>query len=178
MATIKRIGLLVATAMTALLVAVMVSGTAHADHDTGWPRLTSSTPAPGDVMARGANVTVEFSESLDPTTLKTPAGYNNVEVHKWNKKKKRWMYVPASVSCDAACDTVTLDPYPGDASRPLVAGKYRARAWRDPVGLKGADGNPLSDFTDIFAGYRWGPLDSANNPSNSPDYIYWTFRVA
>lgn len=178
MATTKRISLLVATAMTALLMAVMASGTAQATHDTGWPHLTSSTPAPGQVMARGANVTVEFSESLNPNTLRTSGGYNNVELYKWNKKKKKWLYIPASVSCDVACDTVTLNPY-SSTTKLLGAGKYRARAWRDSAaGLKGADGNPLSDYIDIFAGYKWGPTSSSNNPPDSPNYIYWAFKVA
>ena len=57
----------------------------------------------------------------------------------------------ASLTCDAACDTVTLDPFPGDASRLLGAGRYRARIWRDPSGLKDPDGNRLS--AQVPAGY-------------------------
>ena len=48
------------------------------------------------------------------------------------------------MSCDATCDTITIDPYPGDPSKPLAAGKYRVKAWRDSGGLKDVSGTTLS----------------------------------
>jgi hypothetical protein len=51
-------------------------------------RLTSSQPLPGQAMTRSASITLEISEPLDQTTLKTPNGqYSNVELFKWNKKR-------------------------------------------------------------------------------------------
>jgi M6 family metalloprotease-like protein len=134
--------------------------------DTTAPRLTSSVPAPGGTMARSASITVEISESLDPTTLETPDGqYSNVELFKFNKEKKRWQYVrDARVSCDRACDTITIDPYPGDTSKLLSAGKYRVKAWRDSSGLKDLFGTPLSGGGDYLV-------------SRSGSYIYWWFKV-
>jgi hypothetical protein len=65
------------------------------------------------------------------------------ELFKFNKNKKKWQYVrDTSVSCDAACDTIAIDPYPGDASKLLSAGKYRVKAWRDSSGLKDLSGTP------------------------------------
>ncbi len=171
----RKIGFLLASMASALL---LVGGVAMASHDTGWPRLQSSKPAPGKTITRSANVTVEFSESLDRTTLKTPDGENNVEIYKWNATKQKWVYVVGGVSCDAACDTVKLNPYPTDSSRRLAAGKYRAVVWRDSVGVRGADGNPLSDVVDIFAGYKLGPNNPSNTPPDSPNTIYWGFKVA
>ncbi len=171
----RKIGLLLASMALALL---LVGGVAQASHDTGWPRLASSKPAPGKTMARSANVTVEFSESLDRGTLKTSDGYNNVGLYKWKATTQEWVYVVAGVSCDAACDTVKLNPYPANSSKLLSAGKYRAVVWRDSTGLRGADGNPLSDNVNILAGYKLGPGDSMNNPSGSPSTIYWDFKAA
>ena len=76
----------------------------------------------------------------------------------------------ASLTCDAACDTVTLDPFPGDASRLLGAGKYRARIWRDPSGLKDPDGNRLS--AQVPAGYVL--RDSNLGPDTMAE---WVFRA-
>ncbi len=65
------------------------------------------------------------------------------ELFKFNKNKKKWQYVrDTSVSCDAACDTITIDPYPGDASKLLSAGEYRVKVWRDSSGLKDLSGTP------------------------------------
>ena len=47
-----------------------------------------------------------------------------------------------SVSCDQARDTITLDPYLGDASKLLSAGRYRVKTWRDSGGLKDLSDNP------------------------------------
>jgi hypothetical protein len=117
-------------------------------------------------MARSASITVESSEPLDPTTLETPDGqYSNVELFKFNKEKKRWQYVwDTRVSCDRACDTITLDPYPGDASKRLSAGKYRIKAWRDSSGLKDLSGTPLSGGGDYLV-------------SRSGDFVYWWFKA-
>jgi hypothetical protein len=117
-------------------------------------------------MARSASITAEISEPLDPTTLETPDGlYDNVELFKFNREKKRWQYVrDTRVSCDRACDTITLDPYPGDASRLLSAGGYKVKAWRDSNGLKDLSGTPLSGGGDYLV-------------SRSGEYVYWLFRV-
>ncbi len=130
------------------------------------PRLTSSQPSPGGTTTRSASITMEISEPLDRTTLKTADGqYNNVELFKWNKKRKRWVYLrDTGVSCDVTCDTITLDPYPGDTSKLLGAGKYRVKAWRDSDGLKNLSGTPLSGGGDYLV-------------SGSGSYIYWGFRV-
>lgn len=95
-------------------------------------------------MTRSASITIEFSEPLDATTLKSPDGqYNNVELFKCNKTKKKWQYVwNTRVSCDATCDTITIDPYPGVTSKPLGAGKYMVKTWRDSGGLKDVSGAP------------------------------------
>jgi len=68
------------------------------------------------------------------------------------------------VSCAAACDTITIDPYPADPSKLLGAGKYRVKAWRDSGGLKDVSGAPLS------AGGNY-PV------SKSGEYISWGFRA-
>jgi M6 family metalloprotease-like protein len=145
---------------------VTVNPSSSGEDDATAPRLTSSVPAPGGTMARSASITVESSEPLDPTTLETPDGqYSNVELFKFNKEKKRWQYVwDTRVSCDRACDTITLDPYPGDASKRLSAGKYRVKAWRDSSGLKDLSGTPLSGGGDYLV-------------SRSGDYVYWWFRA-
>ncbi len=67
------------------------------------------------------------------------------------------------MSCDATCDTITIDPYPGDPSEPLGAGKYRVKARRDTGGIKDVSGAPLSAGGDYLV-------------SKSGDYIYWGFR--
>ena len=146
-------------------VTINPSGSAGGGDPTA-PRLTSSQPSPGGTMTRSADsTTMEISEALDPATLKTPNGqYNNVELFKWNKKRQRWVYVrDTSVSCDATCDTITIDPYPGDTSNLLGAGKYRVKAWRDSGGLKDLSGTPLSAGGDYLV-------------SKSGDYIYWGFK--
>ena len=145
-------------------------------HDTGAPQLTSSEPSPGETMARSASITVEFSEPLDPATLRVDTVYgtaDNVELYKYNKKTKKFQFFSkTSVSMDAAGDTVTLDPYPNDASRPLAAGKYKVRVWRDAFGLKDLDGNRLS--THVPVGYVLRDLKFFG-----PDaVIEWTIRAA
>ncbi len=68
------------------------------------------------------------------------------------------------MSCDATCDTITIDPYPGDTSRLLGAGKHLVKAWRNSSGLKNLSGAPLSG--------------GGNYPvSRSGDHIYWWFRT-
>ena len=57
-----------------------------------------------------------------------------------------------------------IDPYPGDASKLLSAGKYRVKAWRDSSGLKDLSGTPLSGEGDYLV-------------SESGSYVYWGFRV-
>jgi hypothetical protein len=106
------------------------------------------------------------AKSSDATTLRAPHGqYNNVKLFKFNKKKKKWQYVwNTRVSCDATCDTITIDPYPGDASKPLGAGQYMVKAWRDSGGLKDLSGTPLSAGGDYLV-------------SKSGAYIYWGFRT-
>ena len=140
--------------------------------DTTPPRLTSSAPPPGGTMARRASVRMEFSEALDRETLRTPDGqFKNVELFKYNKKKRKYQFVAdTGLTCDAACDTVTLDPFPNDATRLLGAGKYKARIWRDPSGLKDPDGNQLS--TQVPAGYLL--RDSSLGASTM---IEWVFRA-
>ncbi len=136
-------------------------------NDPTAPRLKSSVPSPGGTMARSAsNITMEISEPLDATTLKSPdRKYNNVELFKWNKTRKKWQYVwDTRVSCDATCDTITIDPYPGDPSKPLAAGKYRVKAWRNSGGLKDVSGTTLS----------WGGNYLV---SKSGGYVYWWFKA-
>jgi M6 family metalloprotease-like protein len=134
--------------------------------DPDAPQVQSSTPSPGETMTRSASITVEISEPLDPTTLKSSDGrYNNVELLKFNRKKKKWQYVrDTRVSCDQACDTITIDPYPGDTSKLLSAGKYKVRAWRDSNGLKDLSGTPLSGGGDYVV-------------SKGGNYVYWWFRT-
>jgi M6 family metalloprotease-like protein len=145
---------------------VTINPSGSGEGDPAAPRLTSSVPAPGGTMARSASITAEISEPLDPTTLKTPDGrYNNVELFRFNKEKKRWQYVwDTRVSCDRACDTITLDPYPGDTSRLLSTGRYKVKIWRDSGGLKDLSGTPLSGGGDYLV-------------SRSGDYVYWWFRA-
>ncbi len=68
------------------------------------------------------------------------------------------------MSCDATCDTITIDPYPGDPSKLLGAGKYRVKAWRDSGGIKDISGTPLSAGGDYLV-------------SKSGDHTYWGFRT-
>ena len=169
-----RRAILLLTATAAML--LVYAGAALADHDTGSPQLTSSEPGPGETIARSASIKVEFSEALDPATLivETPYGpADNVELYKYNKKKKKFQFFAnTDVSCDEACDTLTLDPYPDDTSRLLAAGKYKVRVWRDEFGLKDPDGNRLS--THVSTGYVLRDLKFFG-----PDaVIEWTFRAA
>ena len=140
--------------------------------DTTPPRLTSSAPPPGGTMSRSASVTMEFSEALDRDTLRTPDGqFKNVELFKYNKKKRKYQFVAdTGLTCDATCDTVMLDPYPNDTSRLLGAGKYKARIWRDSTGLRDPDGNQLS--TQVPSGYV---LRSSSLGANT--MVEWVFRA-
>lgn len=134
--------------------------------DPDAPHIQSSTPSPGGTMTRSASITMEISEPLDPTTLETPNGqYSNVELFKFNKNRKKWQYVrDTRVSCDQACDTITIDPYPGDTSKLLSAGKYRVKAWRDSGGLKDLSGNPLAEGGDYLM-------------SENGNFVYWSFKT-
>lgn len=60
-------------------------------------------------VARSTNVTATFSREMNPNTLTS----STVKLYQRIKKKGRWRWVAvsASISCDASCSTVTLDPY-------------------------------------------------------------------
>ena len=68
------------------------------------------------------------------------------------------------MSCDTTCDTITIDPYPGDPSKVLGAGKYRVRAWRDTGGLEDVSGAPLSAGAHYLV-------------NSSGSHIYWWIKT-
>lgn len=80
------------------------------------PMVDSTVPVSGARgVERDTNITVTFSDEMDPTSLGA-----SVKLKQWNAKKKRWKPVPAGVlSVDG--NNVTLDPYPSDPSRILAA---------------------------------------------------------
>lgn len=86
-------------------------------------------------MPRNTDVTALFSEEMKGDTLTTSI----VELtDKFTKKK-----VPASVSCDSPCRTVTLDPYPSDPSKGLAKNtKYEVSI---NTRVTDASGNALSE---------------------------------
>jgi hypothetical protein len=89
--------------------------------DTEAPTVTSTTPTSSQTgVARNTDLTIVFSEEMDPDTLST----STVTLHQkyWYRVRKRvrgkirrvwryrWVPVTASVSCDTPCKTATLDP--------------------------------------------------------------------
>ncbi len=139
-----------------------VSNTASEPCDTTAPAVDSTTPGSAVTsVARSTDITATFSEEMnsstlvtDPTTQTSP----NVKLYQRVKKKIRrygktrwvWRWVPITatqVSCDNPCRTVTLDPYPSDSSKLLVAN--RSHRVIITTGAKDKAGNTLT------SNYSW-----------------------
>ena len=74
--------------------------------DATAPTVLSYSPT-GSEVARNANVSVSFSEDMDPATVST----TTVQLYQWDGKTKAWRLVTGtSASCGSPCRTATLAP--------------------------------------------------------------------
>lgn len=90
--------------------------------DTTLPTVESVTPPKGLTrQLRSTSPTATFSEQMNPDSLTS----STVKLYRWNGK--RWVRIrDTGVSCDATCETVTLNPYPSDDAKRLAANtRYR-----------------------------------------------------
>jgi TolB protein len=91
--------------------------------DTTGPTVTTTTPAAGsERVNRASNLTIAFSEEVDPSTLTATniqllekRGYPYKKKKKKGKKARvgwtyRWEPVTTATNCDDPCNTATLDP--------------------------------------------------------------------
>ncbi len=106
--------------------------TTSGSSDTTPPTISTVSQPDGTTnVDPGANVTATFSEAMDPTTINT----NTVQL-----RDSAGNLVPASITYNAATNTVTLDPTASLASSTT----YRVTIKSGTNGVKDAAGNQLS----------------------------------
>ncbi len=97
--------------------------------DTTLPTVESVTPENGLArQSRSTSPTATFSERMNPDSLRDAATRTSTtfRLQQWNKQKKKWVKIPATVSVSLDERAATLDPY-GDAPTLLAANKrFRA----------------------------------------------------
>jgi hypothetical protein len=107
------------------------------------PTVTSVIPIEGKTgVPRNTNVTVTFSEEMDASTIVTdPSAKTSttVKLFKVNADGSKTQ-VPAEVSCDDPCTTVTLNPYGTSSTLLGTHMKYEATVTTSATDL---NGNPL-----------------------------------
>jgi hypothetical protein len=102
------------------------------------------TPTQGQTgVQRNTDVSATFSEPMSANSLTDPSTQtsNTFKIQQWNKKRKSWKTLPATVSLSSDGKTATLDPY-GDTATLLVPNKK----YRVTIASRTTDmtGNPLS----------------------------------
>jgi large repetitive protein len=111
--------------------------------------LTNSlTPAKGATgVSRTTNVSATFSEEMAPTSIANLTTHvsKTFKLQMYNKKKKKWMAVPATVDVTNSNTTAVLDPYgatEGATEKPLAASKkFKATI---TTGVTDAQGNAIA----------------------------------
>jgi hypothetical protein len=107
------------------------------------PTVSNVSPTEGKTgVPRNTNVTVTFSEEMDASTIVTdPSAKTSttVKLFKVNADGSKTQ-VPAEVSCDNPCRTVTLNPY-GTSS--TLLGKHMKYEATVTTGAKDLNGNLL-----------------------------------
>jgi hypothetical protein len=107
---------------------------------------TSLEPDKGATnVLRNTNVSATFSEEMAAISLKNPDNTSKTfKLQMYNKNKRKWVAIPATIALTNTNQTATLDPYgatEGATERLLAANKkFRALI---TTGAKDADGNPL-----------------------------------
>jgi hypothetical protein len=99
-------------------------------------------------VARDTNVSASFSEEMAPTSITNLTTHvsKTFKLQMYNKKKKKWVAIPATVDVSNGDTTATLDPYGAtegtSVEKPLGANKkFRATITK---GVTDAQGNPLA----------------------------------
>jgi len=98
-------------------------------------------------VSRTTMVSASFSEEMAPTSIANLTTHvsRTFKLQMYNKKKKKWVAIPARVEVSNNTTTATLDPYgltEGATEKPLGANKkFRATL---TTGVTDADGNPLA----------------------------------
>lgn len=99
-------------------------------------------------VSRTTNVIASFSEEMAPTSIANLTTHvsRNFKLQMYNKKKGKWVTIPARVDVSNNNTTATLDPYgltEGTTEKPLAArSKFKATF---TTGVTDADGNPLAN---------------------------------
>ena len=130
--------------------------------DTTAPTVTSRTPAAGAVNVRvDANVTVTFSEAMDP---------NTVNVSTIELRDPASVIVPATVSYDAASGAATLDPIEFLSAETTYTARVKGGA-TDPR-VKDVAGNALAaDVTWTFKTAPPPQVLSVTPTDGAPDVL-------
>ena len=98
-------------------------------------------------VSRTTNVSASFSEEMAPTSIANLTTHvsKTFKLQMYNKKKKKWIAVPATVDVTNSNTTAILDPYgatEGSTEKPLAARKkFRATI---TTGVTDAQGNPIA----------------------------------
>jgi hypothetical protein len=97
-------------------------------------------------VSRNTNVSATFSEEMATISLKEPDNTSKTfKLQQYNKKKKTWKTIPATISLSNTNKTATLDPYgatEGTTDTLLAANKkFRAII---TTGAKDLEGNPMT----------------------------------
>jgi hypothetical protein len=98
-------------------------------------------------VSRTTNVSATFSEEMAPTSIANLTTHvsKTFKLQMYNKKKKKWVAIPARVDVSNNNTTATLDPYgltEGTTEKPLAANKkFRVTI---TTGVTDADGNRLA----------------------------------
>ena len=121
--------------------------TATVDNATPKVDPLSLTPVKGATgMARNTNVSATFSEEMNGPSLKELDNTSKTfKIQRYNKKKKTWKTIPATISLSNTNKTATLDPY--GATEPtgtdtLLAANKKFRAIIT-TGAEDVVGNPM-----------------------------------
>jgi hypothetical protein len=109
---------------------------------------TSLEPDKGKTnVPRNTIVSATFSEEMAAISLRKPDNTSTTfKLQMFNKKKKKWIAVPATITLTNTNQTASLDPYgatEGTTTERLLAANKKFRAMIT-TGAKDADGNPLA----------------------------------
>jgi hypothetical protein len=95
-------------------------------------------------VSRTTNVSATFSEEMKPDSLTS----TTFKLQQFNKKKRKWKTIPATLTLSNSNKTVTLDPFgatEGSSEIPLAANKkFRGFITGGANGVKDAQGNSLA----------------------------------
>ncbi len=121
--------------------------TEGAGHNSPTVLENSLTPAKGATgVSRTTNVSATFSEEMAAVSLKNADNTSSTfKLQMYNKKKKKWKTIPATISLTNANKTATLDPFgatEGTTEQPLAANK-KFRGFIT-TGATDLAGNPLA----------------------------------